>query len=174
MLTILKRVPTPAAAAVAGGFAAPGSVAVGAGAEQVESVCLDVESGLGGSALQGPVEAGLGSVVQREVGDVTAFAADLVLVVLGEVLSVLVAGEVVAGHDAGDCADLFEVTEEVAVRKAAVTARWMEAMGEFGILADAGIATSMLVGTLTAVWRGGLDVDPGELGERLWAALRAE
>ena len=66
------------------------------------------------------------------------------------------------------------MTDEVAVRKAAVIDHWMAATGEFGIGAEPGIATSMLVGTLTAVWRGGLEVDPDDLGERLWAALRAE
>ena len=66
------------------------------------------------------------------------------------------------------------MTDEVAVRKAAVSDRWMAAMGEFGIQADPSIATSMLVGTLTAAWRSGLEVDPDDLGERLWAALRSE
>lgn len=66
------------------------------------------------------------------------------------------------------------MTDEVAVRKAAATERWMQAMSEFGIGADPSIAASMLVGTLTATWRGGLDVDPDDLGERLWAALRSE
>lgn len=66
------------------------------------------------------------------------------------------------------------MTDDVAVRKAAVSERWMQAMGEFGIQAEPGIATSMLVGTLTAAWRSGLEVDPDDLGERLWAALRSE
>jgi AcrR family transcriptional regulator len=66
------------------------------------------------------------------------------------------------------------MTDDVAVRKAAVTDRWAQATAEFGIQADPGIATSMLVGTLTAAWRSGLEVDPDELGERLWAALRSD
>jgi len=66
------------------------------------------------------------------------------------------------------------MTDDVAARKAAVSNRWMEAMGEFGIRADPVIATSMLVGTVTAVWRGGLDVYADDLAERLWAALRTE
>ncbi len=66
------------------------------------------------------------------------------------------------------------MTDAVAVRKAAVTERWMQVMGDFGIKADPVIAASMLVGTLTAAWRSGLEVDPDDLGERLWAALRSE
>lgn len=64
------------------------------------------------------------------------------------------------------------MTDDVAVRKAAMVDRWMQTIGDVGIQADPGIATSMLVGTLTAIWRGGLEVDPDELGERLWAAVR--
>lgn len=66
------------------------------------------------------------------------------------------------------------MTEEVASRKAAVAERWVGSVGEFGVAADPLTATSMLVGTLTAVWRSGLEVDGDELGERLWLALRAE
>lgn len=65
------------------------------------------------------------------------------------------------------------MTPEVAVRKDAVVTGWVGAMGDFGIGADPATALSMLVGTLTAVWRGGLEVDPDDLGERLWAALRS-
>ncbi len=64
------------------------------------------------------------------------------------------------------------MTDDVIARKEAVVARWIDAMGEFGIGAEPPTAISMLVGTLTAVWRGGLEVDPDDLGERLWAALR--
>lgn len=66
------------------------------------------------------------------------------------------------------------MTDDVAVRKAAVTDRWMQVMGEFGIRADPAVAASMLVGSLTAAWRSGLEVDRDDLGERLWAALRSE
>ncbi|MEL7158455.1 MAG: TetR/AcrR family transcriptional regulator [Actinomycetota bacterium] len=66
------------------------------------------------------------------------------------------------------------LTDDVAVRKADMGDRWMDAMGDFGIRADPVAAASMLVGTVTAVWRGGLQVDPDDLGERLWAALRTE
>ena len=66
------------------------------------------------------------------------------------------------------------MTDDVATRKAAAVERWTDAMPAFGINADPAIATSMIVGTLTAVWRGGLAVDREELGERLWAALRSE
>ncbi len=66
------------------------------------------------------------------------------------------------------------MTEDVAVRKAAVVDRWTESMSDFGIEADPVIATSMLVGTLTAVWRGGLKADRDDLAERLWAALRTK
>ncbi len=65
------------------------------------------------------------------------------------------------------------MTDEVAARKHAVTERWLGAMGDYGVDADPATATSMIVGTLTAVWRGGFEVDPDDLGERLWAALRA-
>lgn len=65
------------------------------------------------------------------------------------------------------------MTDDVAARKAEVAERWLEAMGQFGISADPATATPMLVGTLTAVWRGGIDVDPDDLGERLWTALRS-
>lgn len=66
------------------------------------------------------------------------------------------------------------MTDDVAVRKEAAVDRWMQTVGEFGIQADPAIASSMLVGTLTATWRGGLEVDPDDLGERLWSALRSE
>ncbi|MEL6981965.1 MAG: TetR/AcrR family transcriptional regulator [Actinomycetota bacterium] len=65
------------------------------------------------------------------------------------------------------------MTEEVASRKEAVAQRWIDAIGDFGVEAEPTTALSMLVGTLTAVWRSGLDVDPDDLGERLWVALRA-
>lgn len=65
------------------------------------------------------------------------------------------------------------MTEEVALRKAATGERWMQAMTEHGISADPATATSMLVGTLTASWQYGFEVDPDELGWRLWAALTA-
>lgn len=66
------------------------------------------------------------------------------------------------------------MTEDVADRKAATVERWMQAMGEFGVNADPATATSMIVGTLTAVWRGGFDLDRDDLGRRLWAALRPD
>ena len=65
------------------------------------------------------------------------------------------------------------MTEDVAARKDAVADRWMQAISDFGVNADPATASAMLVGTLTAVWRGGLDVDRDDLGERLWAALRS-
>ncbi len=65
------------------------------------------------------------------------------------------------------------MTEEVALRKEAVGERWMQAMTQFGLNADPATATSMLVGTLTAAWQHGMDIDPDELGWRLWAALTA-
>ena len=66
------------------------------------------------------------------------------------------------------------MTDDVAALKADAAERWIQAISEFGINADPAAATSMLIGTLTAVWRGGLDVDRDDLGERLWAALRSE
>ncbi len=63
---------------------------------------------------------------------------------------------------------------DVVDRKAALGERWQQAMAEFESSADPAIATSLIVGTLTAVCRNGLDVDRDDLGERLWAALRAE
>jgi hypothetical protein len=64
------------------------------------------------------------------------------------------------------------MTEEVAARKAAASERWMQEVNDFGMLADPATAGSILVGSLTAVWRNGFEVDPDDLGERLWAALR--
>jgi len=66
------------------------------------------------------------------------------------------------------------MTDEVAARKAAMLEHSMQAMADFGIQADPALAGSMLVGTLTATWRSGLEVDPDDLGERLWVALRSE
>ena len=65
------------------------------------------------------------------------------------------------------------MTDDVAACKADATERWIAALPDFGVDADPGAAGAMLIGTLTAVHRGGLDVDRGDLGERLWAALRA-
>lgn len=64
------------------------------------------------------------------------------------------------------------MTDRVAVEKGAAAERWLEAIQGFGVGADPAIAGSMIVGTLTAIVRGGLDADPDELGERLWAALQ--
>lgn len=65
------------------------------------------------------------------------------------------------------------MTSDVAVRKEAASERWMQAMTEFGINADPVTATSMLVGTLTAAWQHGPELNGEELGTRLWAALTA-
>lgn len=66
------------------------------------------------------------------------------------------------------------MTEDVAVRKATVADRWLGSLHEFGIAADPATALSMLVGTITAVFRNGVDVDPADVAERLWVALRSE
>ncbi len=54
------------------------------------------------------VERGLGAGVEGEVGDVAAVRADQVMMMSGEMLGELVAGEVVAGHDPGDDVGFFE------------------------------------------------------------------
>lgn len=63
------------------------------------------------------------------------------------------------------------MTSEVADRKVAAGERWKNVMADLELSADAQTATAMLVGTLTAVWQQGLELDHEELGERLWAAL---
>ncbi len=65
------------------------------------------------------------------------------------------------------------MTEDVSARKAEVIDQLIGSIGDFGIEADPLTAISMLVGTLTAVWRAGLDVDSDDLAERLWSALRS-
>ena len=66
------------------------------------------------------------------------------------------------------------MTDEVAARKEATGQRWTEAMGEFGMKADAATATAILVGTMTAAWQMDVDTDREELGRRLWAALNLD
>ena len=64
------------------------------------------------------------------------------------------------------------MTDDVATRKAAIASRLKATMAELGTRVEPDIAVSMMVGTLTSVWRERLDADVSDLGERLWAALR--
>lgn len=65
------------------------------------------------------------------------------------------------------------MTDDVAAVKEAAAERWMAAIPEFGVNADPATATSMLIGTLTSVLRGRVEVSRDDLGERLWLALRS-
>ena len=65
------------------------------------------------------------------------------------------------------------VSAEIAARKAAFAQSGAAIRDQVGIGATSETAQAMLFGTLTAVTRGALDVDPTDLGERLWAALRS-
>lgn len=65
------------------------------------------------------------------------------------------------------------MTEEVAAIKEAAGMRWITTIPEFGIGADPATASALMIGTLTAVLRAGVEVDPDELGERLWLAVRS-
>ena len=70
---------------------------------------VDPEANFGGYPMQSSVEVGFRTGVEGEIDDVTALRADEVVVVVpGEMFGELVAGEVVAGHDAGDDVGLFE------------------------------------------------------------------
>ncbi len=64
------------------------------------------------------------------------------------------------------------VSPEIAARKASHHGRSAEVLAELGMGASPETATAILLGTVTAAVRDGLDVDPDDLGERLWAALR--
>ncbi|MFK8022696.1 MAG: TetR/AcrR family transcriptional regulator [Ilumatobacter sp.] len=64
------------------------------------------------------------------------------------------------------------MTDAVTARKNAAAERWLGAMGDFGIGADPALATAVLLGTLTAAWRAGFELDRDDVAERLWAALR--
>ena len=67
--------------------------------------------GAPGGALQGPLDGGFDVSGKREVLDGTAGRADEVVVVLGEVLGELVAGELAAADDAPHDAGFFEQGE---------------------------------------------------------------
>lgn len=64
------------------------------------------------------------------------------------------------------------VTEENAARKAEVFETSGAVLTDLGIGADLEVASALLNGTAIQLARHGLDVDPDDLGERLWAALR--
>ena len=64
------------------------------------------------------------------------------------------------------------MTDDVAAQKGDAAERWMTSMQQMGFNADPVVAGSMMVGTVTAMFRGGVEVDPDDLGERLWAAVR--
>jgi hypothetical protein len=86
-------------------------------------VGVDVEPDPFGRSPKGPIEAGFGPGIEGEIGHVTTVRADQVVVVLGEVLGQLVAGEVVAGDDAGHGADFFQygqVAVDAGLRKSAI------------------------------------------------------
>lgn len=58
-------------------------------------------------------------------------------------------------------------------RKQALTDRNRELLDAIGVRADPTLAQALVIGTVTAVLRAGNEVDPHELGERFWQALRA-
>jgi len=57
-------------------------------------------------------------------------------------------------------------------RKMAFGDQTMELLEAGGVRADPAVAGAIIMGTLSALMRSGETIDAGELGERLWQALR--
>ena len=110
--------------------ACSGHSQAGAGPHQVEAVVIDGEVELAGDLAQHAVEVAFDLGVEGEVGHVAAGRTDEVVVMFGEVLGQLVAGEVVVGDDAMDDGGLFEHGE------VPVGARLREVVGELEHLGD--------------------------------------
>ncbi|MEM7341757.1 MAG: TetR/AcrR family transcriptional regulator [Actinomycetota bacterium] len=64
------------------------------------------------------------------------------------------------------------VSEEVYARKKQLVERSTEVLADLGIRANPLTAAAMILGTMMAILRDGLEVDPDDLGERLWIALK--
>lgn len=58
------------------------------------------------------------------------------------------------------------------LRKQALAGRTRELLDAVGVRADPTLAQALVIGTVTAVLRAGDEVDPDDLGERFWQALR--
>jgi AcrR family transcriptional regulator len=64
------------------------------------------------------------------------------------------------------------VSEENAARKAEVYELATTTLSGLAPKTDPDLIGTLLLGTLTAISRSGLDADPDDLGNRLWAAVR--
>ena len=65
------------------------------------------------------------------------------------------------------------ISEATAAHKGALTESGGELLATIGVGADRAVAHAMVIGTVTALLRAGETVDPSELAQRLWSALRA-
>lgn len=64
------------------------------------------------------------------------------------------------------------ISQENVDRKAELVADAEEVLADVGIKATTAVANAMVIGTLVALVRAGLEPDLDDLGERLWQALR--
>jgi len=64
------------------------------------------------------------------------------------------------------------ISAETATRKDLLTSAGAALLRDAGVRADEAIAHAMVIGTMTALLRARADVDPTDLADRLWSALR--